>query len=148
MHWADPTEDRARFIASNLRKEDRHEVQLSHAISGAEAVLTSWASSEICRCIETSNGEPVGLTGVCGDRIWLLGTEGLTATKGRRLQLCAQGRLWVEYCLQQVGAPIGNDAFYGNRASIRWLKHLGFHVEQPRPMGPSSALFCRFWREP
>jgi hypothetical protein len=53
----------------------------------------------------------------------------------------------VEYCLDRVGGPIGNDVYAKNKRSIRWLKHLGFQVEPPRPMGMSAALFCRFWRE-
>jgi hypothetical protein len=115
MRWAHPTEERARYVANNIRKEDVQEVWLSHWIPGPEAVLVSWAGSEICRCIETEDGEPVGLTGVRGDRIWLLGTEGLTATRQRRLQLCIEGRGWVEHCLEMVGGPIGNDVYARNR---------------------------------
>lgn len=147
MRWAPPTEERARYVAEHVREEDQTEVWLSHRIPGPEAVLESWANSEICRCIETSDGEPVALTGVCGDRIWLLGTDGLTATRTRRLQLCIEGRDWVEYCLEIVGGPIGNDVYAKNQRSIRWLKRLGFEVEPPRPVGPSGALFSRFWRE-
>ena len=147
MKWADPTEERVRYIANHVRAEDETEVWLSHRVRGPEAVFESWASSDICRCIETSSGEPVGITGVVGDRIWLLGTDGLTATKVRRLQLCIEGRRWVEHCLERVGGPIGNDVYAKNQSSIRWLKHLGFHVEEPRPLGLSAALFCRFWRE-
>ena len=148
MRWAEATEDRAIYIASRVRAEDRTEVWLSHRATGPEAVLESWYGSDICRCIETSEGEPVGLTGVCGSRIWLLGTEGLTATRMRRLQLCIEGRKWVDHCLERVGGPIGNDVYASNRQSIRWLKHLGFQVEKPRPIGLSAALFCRFWRNP
>jgi hypothetical protein len=147
MRWAEPTEARAYHVAANLRHEDEQEVWLSHQIPGPEALLTSWADSDICRCIETSDGEPVGFTGVCGDRIWLLGTRGLTATRSRRLQLCIEGRGWVEHCLKRVGGPIGNDVYAKNQQSIRWLKHLGFTVEPPRPIGHSCALFSRFWRE-
>jgi hypothetical protein len=147
MRWADPTEARALYVAANIRHQDEQEVWLSHRLQGPDAVLQSWAESSICRCIETSDGIPVGLTGVCGDRIWLLGTAELTATRSRRLQLCIEGRGWVEHCLKHVGGPIGNDVYAQNRASIRWLRYLGFEVESPRPLGMSGALFCRFWRD-
>jgi hypothetical protein len=147
MKWASPTEERAKYVARHLRKEDATEVWLSNRIPGPEAVMTSWAGSEICRCIESDDGEPLALTGVYGDRIWLLGTDGLTATRERRLQLCCDGRDWVDYCLELVGRPIGNDVYASNRRSIRWLRHLGFEIESPRPVGPSGALFSRFWRE-
>lgn len=146
MRWAEATEARAYYVGGNIRHQDEVEVWLSHRMPGPDAVMDSWAQSDLCRCIETSDGEPVGLTGVVGDRIWLLGTPGLTATKRRRLQLCIEGRGWVEHCLEQVGGPIGNDVYLQNRDSIRWLKFLGFTVESPRPLGLSAALFCRFWR--
>ena len=146
MRWTDPTEERAYYVAANVRREDEREVWLSHRVDGPTAVLESWLASDVCRCIETADGEPVGLTGLVGDRIWLLGTAGLTATKRRRLQLCIEGRGWVQHCLEQVGCPIWNDVYARNTQSVRWLQFLGFTVEPPRPMGVSCALFSRFWR--
>ena len=146
MRWVRPTAERVSHIAFNLRSDDKTEVWLSHHIPGDEAVFESWLSSEICRCIVTSDGEPVGVTGVCGDRIWLLGTEALTATKARRLQLCHQGRDWVQHCASQVGKTIGNHVYAKNRMSVRWLQWLGFEVGVPEPFGPSAALFHPFWR--
>jgi hypothetical protein len=146
MRWAEATEERVLRVGMNLREEDKTEVWLSHQATPMEAVMDSWAESDICRCIETDDGVPVGLTGLNGSRIWLLGTAELTATKTRRLQLCKEGRGWVEHCLEVAGMAIGNDVYFKNKASIRWLKHLGFNVAQPRPMGHSAALFCEFWR--
>ena len=146
MRWAKPTEEKVLAVGRNLRGEDLLEVWLSHRTTGLEACLDSWEQSDVCRCIETDDGEPVGLTGLNGSRIWMLGTQELTATKRRRLQLCNEGRGWVEHCLDTAGMAIGNDVYSKNKASIRWLKHLGFSVAQPRPIGPSAALFCEFWR--
>jgi hypothetical protein len=146
MRWIRPTAERVSHIAHNLREADAIEVRLSHGVDEQEAVFESWLSSEICRCIVTSDGEPVGVTGVCGDRIWLLGTDGLTATRARRLQLCHQGRDWVEHCLKQVGVPLGNHVYSKNQESVRWLKWLGFEFGTLEPFGPSAALFYPFWR--
>lgn len=146
MKWAEATEERVLRVGMNLREEDKTEVWLSHQATPMEAVMDSWAESDLCRCIETDDGVPVGLTGLNGNRIWMLGTDELTATRSRRLQLCKEGRGWVEHCLEVAGMAIGNDVYSKNKASIRWLKHLGFSVAQPRPIGPSAALFCEFWR--
>jgi len=146
MRWAKPTEEKVLAIGQNLREEDRTEVWLSHQADGLEACFDSWELSDICRCIETDAGVPVGLTGLNGSRIWMLGTDELTATRRRRLQLCNEGRGWVEHCLDVAGMPIGNDVYAKNTASIRWLKHLGFTVADPRPMGHAAALFSEFWR--
>jgi RimJ/RimL family protein N-acetyltransferase len=147
MRWADPTEERAAYIAGRLRKEDEFEVWLSHRMTPYEAVLISLAGSDVCRCIESNDGEPLGVTGVCGDRIWMLGTDRLTESKQNRWELVVCGREWVDHCLEVVGVPIGNHVYAKNERSIRWLRHLGFTVEHPEPFGPSAALFCPFWRE-
>ena len=146
MKWAEATTERAFFVASNLREEDANEVWLSHRVKPREAVMQSWVESNVCRCIASDSGEPLALTGLVGNRIWLLGTENLTATKHRRLQLCKEGRGWVEHCLEVAGMAIGNDVYAKNTRSIRWLKHLGFSVASPRPLGQSGALFSEFWR--
>lgn len=148
MRWAEPTAEFAVTIAENLRQADVTEVALSDRLTAYEAVRTSWANADLCMGIETDDGVPCGLTGLNGDRIWLLGTEDLTATRRRRLQLCREGRHWVERCAQRAGCRIGNDVYAKNTESIKWLKALGFTVEQPRPIGMSGALFSNFWREP
>ncbi len=146
MKWAEPVSHRVYEIGRNLREADRKEVWLSHRMTGLDAVLTSWQQSDLCRCIETDAGEPVGITGLVKNRIWMLGTDNLVATRERRLQLCKEGRQWVDHCLSVAGMAIGNDVYAKNTASIRWLKHLGFNVASPRPLGDSAALFCEFWR--
>ena len=146
MDLVEATEELAYYVANHIREEDATEVWLSHHVPGPEAVLASWKESTICAAIITEDGTPAGLTGVVGDRIWMLGTDALTATKERRLHLCTKGRGWVQHCLETVGAPIGNYVYAKNRRSIRWLRFLGFEVGVPQPYGPSAALFRPFWR--
>lgn len=146
MNLVEPTDELAYYVANHIRKEDELEVWLSHRVPGPEAVLTSWAESDICAGILTEEGEPAGLTGVVGDRIWMLGTEALTGSKERRLHLCTKGRGWVQHCLESVGAPIGNYVYAKNRRAVRWLRFLGFEIGVPRPYGPSCELFHPFWR--
>lgn len=146
MNLVEPTAEAAYYVANHLRPDDALEVWLSHHVAGPEAVLTSWAESSLCAAIETEDGEPAGMTGVVGDRIWMLGTPELTATKERRLHLCTKGRGWVKHCIAEVGTPLGNYVYAKNRMAIRWLKFLGFEVGVPQPYGPSAALFRPFWR--
>lgn len=146
MKWAAATEERVRYVAKRLRASDRQEVRLSHGLDPYQVAMDSWASSTICQAIVDHKGVPLGLTGLDGDLIWLLGTEDLTATKLRRMQLCREAEEWVQHCLKQVDGPIGNYVFAKNAESIRWLQRLGFTVFEPEPYGPSGALFCPFWR--
>jgi len=147
MKWIHATSCIAYEVGEQLRQEDRNEVLLSHGMNPKEAVFESYIQSQICQAIEGDNGNPVGLTGVVENKIWLLGTEELTATKSHRWQLSLHGREWVDHCLDFVGKPIGNHVYSKNKMSIRWLKHLGFTVHDPEPFGPWDALFCPFWRE-
>jgi len=146
MNLVEATEAKVIYVASNIRRDDEIEVWLSHHVDGPTAVLDSWHQSRLAAVIETEDGLPVGVTGVVGDRIWMLGTSELTATTERRLHLCKKGRGWVQHCLETVGAPIGNYVYAKNRRSIRWLRFLGFEVGTPQPYGPSAALFRPFWK--
>jgi len=146
MDWAYPSTDRVEHIANHLRPEDQLEVWLSDGVDGYDAVMESYYDSTISRVILGDDSTPVGVTGVCGDRIWLLGTAELTSTKSHRWQLAVYGRQWVKHCIDVVGGPIGNHVYAENRAAIRWLKHLGFVVEPAKPYGTRAASFCEFWR--
>lgn len=148
VKWGEPTVEAVQRIALELRPEDVREVWASHRLTAQEAVIFSWAESRIVRAVETDDGVPVALTGVVGDRIWLLGTRELTATRRRRFQLCREGREWVEYLLKETGVVLRNDVYAKNTASVAWLKRIGFTVEPPRPLGESCELFHHFWRCP
>ena len=148
MKWImEPSVSDAVLIGNNLRPSDATEVMLSDGMSPHEAVRSSYLGSDICRGIATDVGWPVGLCGVVGHRIWMLGTPELTATRRGRWQLIVEGRKWVDSCFEEVGGPLFNQVYSKNTESIRWLKMLGFTVESPRPIGPSGALFCDFWRD-
>ena len=148
MKWImDPSASDAMAIADNLRPADATEVMLSHGMNPFLAVKTSFCESSICRGIASDEGDPVGLCGVVGHRIWMLGTPELTATRRGRWQLIVEGRKWVDSCIEEVGGPLFNQVYSKNTESIRWLKMLGFTVDIPKPIGDSGALFCDFWRD-
>ena len=146
MRWIRATEHNAIEVGLNLRQQDETEVMLSHGLAPVEAVVLSYEASTVCQAIEGDCGNTVALTGVVDNKIWLLGTSRLTATKEHRRDLCKYGGEWVEYCLGASGGYLENMVYSKNKRAIRWLKHLGFTVEQPEPFGPSAALFCPFWR--
>lgn len=147
MQWIyEPDSSHIVHVAENLRPADETEVRLSYRMSGRDVAIDSWAYSEIVRGMVTDDGEACGLCGVAGQRIWMLGTDRLTETRKARWQLCVEGRKWVDSCIEELQAPLFNQVYSKNTESIRWLKYLGFTVEAPRPIGPSAALFCDFWR--
>jgi hypothetical protein len=148
MRWSEPTPAGVQQIAARLRHQDRLEVLYSHQLTAEQAVYNSWRNSSICRCIDADDGQPVGLCGVNRTLIWLLGTDQLLATASHRRQFIRGGRRWVDDLLQSGRHQLlENWALASNTATLRWLKHLGFTVETPAPMGRSCQLFSHFWRE-
>jgi hypothetical protein len=148
MNWAEPTAARVQHIADNLRRQDVMEVAFSHGITGEFAVIDSWKNSQICRCIDGDQGQPVGICGVRdGTSIWLLATDELLATSSHRRQFIRGGRKWVDGLMADGHTLLENWAMASNTTTLRWLKHLGFTVDTPAPLGPSLQLFCHFWRE-
>jgi hypothetical protein len=147
MKWIDATEERVQFVAHNLRTDDITEVALSHGCCAYDAVMDSWKQSWLCKVIEGDSGDPVGITGVCGNRIFLLGTTELTATKNHRRMLLSCGKQWVDECIKAAQGPVHNWAYAKNTKALKYLRYLGFEVSRPAPFGPSAALFCHFWRE-
>lgn len=146
MRFVKPTKEMAIDIGLGLRAEDELEVRLSHNVDPVTAMLESFINSDICDALEGDDGTPVGMCGVARQQIWLLGTDNLTINKSHKKFLCIDGKEWVETCLKKVGKPLGNWVYAENKKSIKWLKYLGFTVNDPRPYGHNRALFCQFWR--
>ena len=147
MKWAVATPARVEYISNNVRKQDEIEVHYSHGVTGKKAVIESWKDSKICYCIDGDNGMPVGICGVNQSLIWLLGTDDLFATSSHRRQFIRGGRKWVDGLIEDGNDFLHNWAMYSNKTTIRWLKHLGFTIDTPAPMGSSAQLFSHFWRE-
>ena len=133
-------------VARNLRRSDDLECRYAYGICGAQALLEAWAASSIVHCICADNEEPLGVAGLNGSVIWLLGTDGLTATPQRRAALALGGRRWTDALLGE-SPLLENWVFASNVESVRWLRSMGFKIATPEPMGPSCQLFRHVWRE-
>jgi hypothetical protein len=143
MNWAEASEERMLFVAENLRHQDADEVMLSDHVGPYEAVFTSWADSEVCRCIE-DKGIPLALVGLTpgetGGLIWMLATPGLFSTLAQKIQFLREGSDWIEALLDDYGL-LYNWVYSKNVKAIKLLRWLGFSIEPPAPYGPSAALF-------
>ena len=152
MKWQPAEQLMVEFVALNLRHSDDLECRYAYGICGAQALREAWEQSEIVNCICADNGEPLGVAGLNGNVIWLLGTDGLTATPQRRAALALGGRRWTDHLLEeqrQVGESplLENWVFAANVESVRWLRSMGFSVSKPEPMGSSCQLFRHAWRK-
>ena len=146
MKWRPAEQLMVEFVALNLRRSDDLECRYAYGIGGAQALLEAWMASRIVHCICADNGEPLGVAGLNGSVIWLLGTDGLTATPQRRAALALGGRRWTDILLEE-SPLLENWVLASNVESVRWLRSMGFKIATPEPMGPSCQLFRHVWRE-
>ena len=73
MQWIyEPNSEQVWHIADNLRGDDLQELRLSYRCPARDVVFDSWHESDIVRGMATDDGEPCGLCGVVGQRIWML----------------------------------------------------------------------------
>jgi hypothetical protein len=146
MKWRPAEQLMVEFVALNLRRSDDLECRYAYGIGGAQALLEAWMASSVVYCICADNGEPLGVAGLNGSVIWLLGTDGLTATPQRRAALALGGRRWTDILLEE-SPLLENWVLAANVESVRWLRSMGFKIATPEPMGPSCQLFRHVWRE-
>jgi hypothetical protein len=146
MKWRPAEQLMVEFVALNLRRSDDMECRYAYGIGGDQALLEAWVASSIVHCICADNGEPLGVAGLNGSVIWLLGTDGLTATPQRRAALALGGRRWTDILLEE-SPLLENWVLAANVESVRWLRSMGFKIATPEPMGPSCQLFRHAWRE-
>ena len=149
MRITEPCSAYARYVAKNLRAADQVELWASEGRKPFDACMEAFRFSEDCIAIVGDDERVVGLAGVNGHCIWMLGTDGLTATESHRRQLARGGRRWVDALVQHRLETEGqvllhNWVYAKNIDSIRWLESLGFTVHQPQPHGPGLQLFRYF----
>jgi hypothetical protein len=146
MKWRPAEQLMVEYVALNLRRSDDLECRYAYGIGGTQALLEAWMASRVVHCICADNGEPLGVAGLNGSVIWLLGTDGLTATPQRRAALAVGGRRWTDMLLEE-SPLLENWVLAANVESVRWLRSMGFKIATPEPMGPSCQLFRHVWRE-
>jgi hypothetical protein len=126
-----------RTIARRMREADRLEVWAASRMTPAEALIYSLRKSSYA-WTATVNGRPEIMFGVGDLNVlagvaapWLLGTDAVET------HYIAFLRLSVEFRAQllQRYAVLRNFVHDGNRASVRWLRWLGFTLSDPVNVG-------------
>lgn len=134
------------WVARHMREADAQEVRASHdndpldalkyAVYGSEEAYTAFIDDE-----------PVAIFGVAGGSVmtpfvspWMLGTTKLEKHKKEILRESREVmRAWrSEYTRME------NFVDARNKVSVRWLKWLGFSIQDAEPYGPFDMPFHRF----
>ena len=136
-------------IAEGMREADRREVWASHRHTPREALEYALRRSELAWTCAISDvpafmwgvarqGNLMSVTGAP----WLLGTPAIVKVRHDFLRYCPH----CVDAMQSAFPRLENFVHVENRLSIRWLKHLGFTVDEEMPEVMNGEDFYLFWR--
>lgn len=141
------TPEHGEYVAEHMRAADVAEIWVGWRHTPAEAIARSVAVSRDA-FTGLADGVPfcvfgVGTATAMGDvgSPWMLGTEALPrhARTFLRGSVAFVGHVRGEY------SRLENYVDARNTLALRWLKWLGFTMEEAVPFGPDKLPFHKFW---
>lgn len=131
------------YVLSNLREPDKKELQILFGDGWDERILKNWLSMNGVRIAYMDNGEPVAVFGVM--QVGNIGSIGMLATNNIEKEIKSfliQGKIWVDKQLKKYKTLV-NFVYSENIKAIKWLKWLGFTVEEKQGVGDWFLKFER-----
>ena len=136
-------------LVRNMRKHDVQEVNAATRMGVRNAVETSLNLSTYAKT-GLVNDELVCMWGVCPISLisssgspWMLGTD--LIEKKQRIFL-RRSKPWLED-IKKDYKTLENHVDERNTLSVRWLKWLGFEMNEAEPYGVNGELFHKFTME-
>ena len=124
-------------VASNLRPDDRREVEEGHGVDPF-VMITSKAQEGSCVYFNVPNGKTAGMAGVDpGGLIWMLTTK---AIEEYPITFAREAKRYVE---RQEGL-LWNIVDERNTVHLKLLKFLGFKFLRKISHGPNQLTFIEF----
>lgn len=149
VKFVKPTRELIEALAADMRQADVDEIWASNHHTPIEALMNGLAKSDRS-VIVTVDDEPCVMLGLVIRDIlsgagvpWLLGTE--TALKHKR-KFLTQVPVVIDEMLT-ICPRLFNYVHVDNKVSIKWLKRIGFTIDEPVPYGRDNELFHKFHLE-
>lgn len=149
IEFVKPTLEMVESIAADMRKSDAIEVWASNHHTPLEAMMQSWELSDFS-AVAMCNGEPLAMLGLVkrdvltgSGVVWMLGAN---RSMNYKREFFRQSRPIINEMLT-ICPRLCNMVHEKNTSSIRWLKWLGFAIDEPVPHGPDGELFHPFFLE-
>lgn len=146
VEFKKPTQEMIQFIADNMRQDDVDEVLAASNLTPFDAITKGIELSDMTS-VAVINGDIVAVMGVvktsvlgCNGVPWLLGT---THVSKHYREFLGSSRS-VLNAMINVCPNLVNHVYVKNTVSIRWLKWLGFKIEEAKPFGVNGELFHKF----
>ena len=140
------TREAAIEVASNIRDDDRRELEEGHGITPYEYLVNEEAKRGSCIYFEVPNGRIAGMAGVEIDSptergmVWMLCTD---AINDYPLTFAREAKRWIE---MQTEPLLWNYMDPRNEVHKKLLKFLGFKFLRKVPFGPNQLPFIEFCR--
>ena len=134
------TLEAAKEVASNLRPEDRREVEEGYGVNATEALLEA-VQKPSCVYFTVPNGKTAGMAGVDpGGQIWMLCTPAILEYP---ITFAREAKRYVE---RQPDKLLWNVVDKRNTVHLKLLKFLGFKFLRELEFGPNKLSFIEFCR--
>lgn len=132
-----------KYILSNLREQDEHELRLIHGQDWFKQSWNIWKNLKGCRIAYKDNGTPVAIFGVLPQKnVGIVGFLSTTDIEKEQRSFLMQGKKWIE-SFENEFEVLKNYVYSSNIKAIKWLKWLGFDVEENRGIGDKFLLFSK-----
>lgn len=129
-----------------VRQADRDEV-LASAGKPIESLLGECVRTSVSAWVGLVDGEPICLFGLASPSLlsdtgipWMIGTDGIDQYSKAFLRRS----LWVVAMWRSDYPVLRNWVDVRNKTAIRWLRWLGFTLNEPEPYGVAGLPFHPF----
>lgn len=143
VEYIKPNGELLKWIADNMRACDKDEVMASHGMQPLHALQQSVEFSDMCSIV-VIDGDICGVVGMTQFKKtgvpWFLGTDNV---KKHASQFALQSRNVIDEMVMKTDYLV-NFVHSENKDSIKWLKWLGFTIDDPEKRGIKGDLFHKF----
>lgn len=141
------TFDEYKFVMGNLRDADKAEVEAAYGLPASQMIDELWEFADGNAYAGRWNGKPVCVMGAAKESmlydnglIWMLGTPEIDKIASTFLRHSIK---WVRRQSEKFSL-LYNYVDARNVKSIKWLRWLGFQLDEPAPYGVRGLPFHRF----
>lgn len=133
-------------LQGRLRESDKQEILAASGFDPNKALMDSFMGSSLCWTV-TKGGQVIAIFGAAGVSAlssvgmpWMLGSNELNRAG---VEIVKVSMYYVKRMKDRFPILV-NFIDARQKKSVRWLKWLGFTVEQPQPYGVLGMPFHRF----
>ena len=127
-------------VASNLRSEDRREIEEGHGLD-PKVILTEAVDDDFCVYFTAPNGRTAGMGGIYNDGIiWMVTTP---VIHDYPIGFVKEAKRVLATRTEPI---LGNIVDKRNTIHLRLLKYLVFTFSKEKLPGPNKLTFIEFYR--